>query len=143
MKGIEVANAFINLSEPEKGDLISNLKVQKLLFYAQGFHLAMFGKPFFEEEILAWLYGPVVPEIYHQFKAHGPGPIPLDSEYTFDIFSKEQIELLGEIQTLYGQFSAIKLMDMTHKETPWLSVELRAVISKDSMRRHFSQFLDG
>jgi len=143
MNAIDVANGFINLTEPEKGDLISNLKVQKLLYYAQGFHLAMFGKPFFEEEIQAWQYGPVVPEVYHQFKEYGSGPIPLNTEFTFDKFNEEQKDLLSEINTVYGQFSAIKLMDMTHNETPWSNVELNAVISKDSMSTYFAQFLNG
>lgn len=143
MNSIDVANGFINLTEPEKGDLISNLKVQKLLYYAQGFHLAMYNKPFFEEEIHAWLYGPVVPETYHLFKEYGSGPISLNPEFNFDQFSEEQIELFSEIHTVYGQFSAIKLMDMTHNESPWLSVPLKAVISKDSMASYFKQFLNG
>lgn len=143
MNAIDVANGFINLTEPEKGDLISNLKVQKLLYYAQGFHLAMYGTDFFEEDIHAWQYGPVVPEVYQQFKEFGSGPIPLNGEFSFEKFSSEQKELLSEINTVYGQFSALKLMDMTHNETPWSSAPLNSVISKESMSAYFANFLNG
>ncbi|WP_113651985.1 Panacea domain-containing protein [Pedobacter namyangjuensis] len=143
MNAIDVANGFINLTEPEKGDLISNLKVQKLLYYAQGFHIAMYGKVFFEEDIQAWQYGPVVPEVYHEFKACGSGPIPLKEDFSFENFSEEQLELLSEINTVYGQFSALKLMDMTHNEAPWSSVPLNSVIPKESMGAYFSNFLNG
>lgn len=67
ISAINVANAFISFTEPEKGDLISNLKVQKMLYYVQGYHLALYDDRFFNEEIMAWQYGPVVPDVYHYF----------------------------------------------------------------------------
>jgi uncharacterized phage-associated protein len=51
---------FLKLSQPDIGDVISNLKLQKLLYYAQGFYLAIYGKALFEEDIVAWEHGPVV-----------------------------------------------------------------------------------
>ena len=52
------------------GELMSNLKLQKMLYYEQGFHLAKFNTPLFDEEIEAWMYGPVVPAVYNHFHPH-------------------------------------------------------------------------
>lgn len=56
---IDVANFFLSAMDDDAGDLISNLKIQKLVYYAQGVHLAMFDTTLFDEEILAWEHGPV------------------------------------------------------------------------------------
>lgn len=77
MRAIDVARYFLALADEEAGDLVSNLKLQKLLYYAQGFHLAMTGRPLFDEPIQAWMHGPVVPAVYHAFKVYGSGPIPV------------------------------------------------------------------
>ena len=55
----------------ENGDFMSNMKLQKMLYYQQGFHLAYYGTPLFDEEIEAWMYGPVVPCVYEHFKNYG------------------------------------------------------------------------
>ena len=59
----DVANYFLSI--PEYEDL-TNLKLQKLVYYAQGIHLAIYGKPLFNEAIKAWEHGPVVPELYRK-----------------------------------------------------------------------------
>ena len=55
----DIARYILTLSTPEVGDIISNLKLQKLLYYVQGFHLAIENEPLFMEDIQAWQYGPV------------------------------------------------------------------------------------
>ena len=74
----EVARYFLSLTDEDAGELISNLKLQKLLYYAQGFHLAIFGGPLFPESIEAWQHGPVVPEVYRYF--HGQGSAHIEPE---------------------------------------------------------------
>ena len=59
----DVANFFIGRFQ-EAQDPVTNLKLQKLLYYAQGWYLAFFDEPLFDERIEAWLHGPVVPPIY-------------------------------------------------------------------------------
>ncbi|MCI8513016.1 MAG: DUF4065 domain-containing protein [Lachnospiraceae bacterium] len=54
---------------------IANLKLQKLLYYAQGCFLAVAGAPLFLEDILAWQHGPVVEPVYYQYKGYGSGGI--------------------------------------------------------------------
>ncbi len=64
----DVAEYFLSLADEEAGDFLSNLKLQKLVYYAQGFHLALFNRPLFMAAIHAWQHGPVVPELYHAYK---------------------------------------------------------------------------
>lgn len=137
-----VANYFLSRVDEEAGDLISNLKLQKLLYYAQGFHLAIFDTPLFTNDIQAWKHGPVVESLYHTYKDHGSGGIPPLKEMDTDIFSDEVIELLDEIHNMYGQYGAWKLRNMTHEEPPWKStykdgVGSGRVIPLEAMQNYF------
>lgn len=133
-----VADYFLAQVNEESGDLISNLKLQKLMYYGQGFHLALYNKPLFPEPIEAWMYGPVVPVLYHELKKYGAGALPLPKIGDFSIYTPEVRELLDEIYDVYGQYSAWKLAQMTHDEQPWKSAnESKGVISLDSMKSFF------
>jgi len=135
----EVAEYFLSLCDAD--DSITNLKLQKLLYYAQGFNLVLNDEPLFSEKIKAWQYGPVVEEVYHRFKSFGPNGI--DTELTVDIdkFTPEQREVLNEVYSVYGQFSAWKLRDMTHSEYPWQSTPQNEEITLDKLSSHFSTLL--
>ena len=132
----EIAKYLISLVDREEGDSISNLKLQKLLYYAQGFHLAIFDKPLFHEALKKWAHGPVVPQVWHVYKEHGSGPIPVEVIDRND-YSPQIQELLNEVFQVYGQFSAAKLRNMTHNEPPWLQTEDNEVISHDLMKQFF------
>ena len=69
-KALDIARKILSRVDVEHGDTISNLKLQKLLYYVQGFHLASFGRALFEEDMIAWTYGPVVPEVYDAYKKY-------------------------------------------------------------------------
>lgn len=138
----QVAEFFLQLSEPEVGDILSNLKIQKLVYYAQGFHLAMYDTPLFDEQIVAWEHGPVVEALYHEFKVYGSNPIPQPEDFDVNQFSTEQIELLKEIYEVYGQFSAWKLRNMTHSEQPWLATERNQVIDNALLAEYFKTQLN-
>lgn len=126
----DVANYFLTKGE-EAGDPISNLKLQKLAYYAQGFSLALLQKPLFEEKIEAWMHGPVVPDLYHAFKEHGTNSLPVPADIDFSRYSADELELLGEVFNVYGQFSAWKLRNMSHEEAPWQSVYVEGEASKE------------
>ena len=116
----DVANYFLSLSNDEdSGDLISNLKLQKLVYYAQGIHLAVYGEPLFDDPIEAWTHGPVVPSLYFEYREFGSGPIQASEDAGFESLTPDQQELLDEVWSVYGQFSAWKLRNMTHAEAPW------------------------
>ena len=140
----DVARYFIALSNDSEDEGISNLKLQKLLYYAQGYHLAIYDKPLFNEDIEAWLHGPVCPEVYRKYKSNKENPIFAPSEDDFSqIFTVEQMGLLDEVYYVFGQFAAWKLRDMTHEEIPWKNHEADAgIILHDEMRQYFKTRLN-
>ncbi|MEO0985244.1 MAG: type II toxin-antitoxin system antitoxin SocA domain-containing protein [Cyanobacteria bacterium J06639_14] len=133
----DVAKYFLSLVDEDAGDLISNLKLQKLVYYAQGFHLAIHDEPLFPESIEAWTHGPVVPELYHAYKEYGSGVIPHPEDIDFDIYTQTQQELLDDVYAVYGQFSAWKLRNMTHEEEPWKTFNPNGTITHQSLKEFF------
>lgn len=155
MKAIEVARYFITLNDKEcqdeKSDL-SKLKIQKLLYYAQGYYLALYNKPLFDEKILAWQHGPVVKEVYNGLK---PLPKPNANFIPTDKYKmgndeikklgKKEKELIEDVFQLMGQYSAWRLRDKTHQEDPWRdnykegkkSIE----IPQSDMKKYFRQYV--
>jgi uncharacterized phage-associated protein len=137
----DVAGYFLAQQDEESEDSISNLKLQKLCYYAQGFNLAMHGEPLFPQEIRAWKHGPVVPELYHKYKGLGlclAAPEGID----FSKFDADARELMDEVYTVYGQFSAWKLRNMTHAEPPWQKTEQDEVIPHNVMADYFKTLLE-
>ena len=125
LSAIEVANEIIRVSR-EKGKSISNMKLQKLLYLAQGIHLALKSDtPLFSDPVEAWKYGPVIPSVYHKFKIYFSGDIPADHPFTGGTvpLDAEQKKLIGRVVELYGDLSAISLSNFTHlPESPWSAV---------------------
>ena len=117
---------------------ISNLKLQKLLYYAKGFHQAIFDDALFPEKLWAWTHGPVVPDMYHEYKKYGSGLITKHEYSPIEKFNENQLELLNEVWSVFGQFSAWKLRDMSHNEKPWLDHEEDAsMIDDDELASYF------
>jgi len=142
---IQIARGIVCLADISIGDLISNLKLQKLLYYVQGFHLAMYDKPLFKEDIEAWMYGPVVPEAYHYFKKYGDGHIELndeDDDKLFVEFLDDEEKLIIDVWKVYGQYSAYRLMRFTHEEPPYLTTKRNCIISHDKLKKFFKTQLD-
>ena len=133
----EIANYFLALVDEDAGDSLSNLKLQKLLYYAQGVYLAIFDTPLFSEAIEAWEHGPVVPCLYHFFKQHGADPIRLAKGINLDSYSLEVKEVLDEVYSVYGQFSASKLRNLTHEEAPWKKTPQGEIIPISVMKDYF------
>ncbi len=139
----QVAEYILSLSDPEEGDIISHLKLQKLLYYAQGVHLAIYDNPLFSEKIYAWKLGPVIKEIYHEYKDYGSECIRPPEDIDFSVYSDDVKELLGEVYTVYGQFSAWRLSQMTHDEPPWKSTSCDSIISHEKLKEYFkTQLVD-
>lgn len=116
-----IAEWFLAWAEDEEEAVVSNLKLQKLLYYAQGHFLARTGKPLFNEDIQAWGHGPVVAPIYHEYKQHGRDGIPSDPDFAFDEVDSETTRFLMSIWETFGAKTAWKLREMTHTEKPWVS----------------------
>lgn len=141
---LHIANKIIASTDIEHGELISNLKLQKLLYYVQGYFIAVFGEKLFNNEIEAWQYGPVVREMYNHFKMNGSSSISLEEDSTIATLNKEQEALFNEILKEYSQYSAIKLMHMTHEELPWVETfnkNPQGVISFNLMKKYFKTLI--
>ena len=132
----DVAYYMLALDSHKDGEGLTNLKLQKLCYYSQGFYLAIYDQPIFDEDIQAWAHGPVIPEIYHRFKVFGSSVINPDP-YTINL-SADKFSLIEEVYEVFGQYSAWKLRNMTHEEPTWKSHEMYAgVIPKPEMQEYF------
>jgi uncharacterized phage-associated protein len=155
-----VANYFIEKAARE-GVPLTPMKLQKLVYFAQGWHLALRDRPLIDEQIEAWQYGPVVRSLYRAFRECGDRPIreqamdygsqpeptvptveeqPADAEYTR--------KFLDRIWQIYGGYTAIQLSNMTHEPgTPWDAVRkeyegaipLGTDIPRETIRRYFQE----
>jgi uncharacterized phage-associated protein len=114
----------------ERGEILTNLKLQKLLYYAQAWYLALNDRPLFDEDFQAWIHGPVLPSQYHRFKEFQWRPITIDVDVSrlprLDARLKEHLD---EIMDVFCIESAVALELMTHQEMPW--IEARGGISRD------------
>lgn len=118
----ETKTELIALYIIHKGYEITNLSLQKLLYYVKGFSYLMLGKDIIEEECEAWAYGPVISYIYDKYKKLGNGMIP-DYDDAIDyssLLTHEEIKVLDHTVDCLGIFNGTVLMKMTHKERPWL-----------------------
>jgi uncharacterized phage-associated protein len=142
----EIADFFLCFSH-KHGDCLTNLKLQKLLYYAQAWYLTLYNKNLFEEDIQAWVHGPVVYSVYNRFKDYRWNDIteqPMPPKLSIG----EQKHLL-EIINVFGKFSAWELEQMTHNETPWKNARgglpvdepCSNVINSDDMKSYYSQFI--
>lgn len=126
-----VANAFLELANRE-GKPLSPMKLQKLVYFAHGWHLAITKRPLIRESIQAWKFGPVVEDLYHEFKEFGNEPITRQAsvlrilennrleEWHPQIDDENANEIIAKVWEVYGAYSAIQLSNMTHADdTPW------------------------
>lgn len=128
----------------DDGSDVSNLKLQKLLYYCQAYSLALTGEPMFAEEIEAWSYGPVVPSVYRRYKQYGRCDIPLADIVPFSIKDEKAAGIVRLVKRQKGAYSAIAIMDMAHRELPWkeaYDIHLNAPISNKTMRDYFADRL--
>ena len=136
----DIAEWFLNKNRIqmnfEDSEYITNLKLQKLLYYAQGYFLAKKDTSLFEEDILAWEHGPVVRKIYDKYKNNGSNGIKYDNDFKAEIDSETE-RILEDVYNDYGQYTAWKLRNMTHEEEPWKNTLRNEVISKDKIKDYF------
>lgn len=146
MKAIDVA--CILLFEGDKiGRQLTNLDIQKLVYFAHGWHLALSDSPLIDEEVQAWKHGPVIPSLYNQFKTYGFDPIPSSKvkRMCSDITTLDQTEVsfVQAVFSVYKRYSTFELVRLTHAgETPWDRVikeygNARNVVIPDEYMREF------
>lgn len=142
-RSVDVAEYFL-LLEGNEGE-ITNMKLQKLVYYAQGFSLALTGVPLFQEPIEAWMHGPVVPDLYNRFSGFGANPIQPSNSFNPSVLTRDQRALIEEVFEVYGQYSAWKLRQLTHEEDPWIDNYVEGRYSREipqkEMLKYFSENL--
>jgi uncharacterized phage-associated protein len=121
-----VANYFLDLAANE-GRSLDPMGIEKLVYFAHGWHLAIFESPLVPQPVEAWQYGPVFRDLYQSFKefgtswikrpamANGVAPRIENSEDT-----KETRALLNRVWNIYKNYSSIQLSNLTHlPDSPW------------------------
>jgi len=137
----KIADTIIALSRNRNLDT-TNLKLQKLLYYAQAWNLVFKDRPLFLESIEAWIHGPVVPSVFRRFRAYRWLPITCSVNPCHDVLVSEHIE---SVLSAYGKFDASQLERLTHHESPWLDARRglepdapsHKVISHGAMREYY------
>jgi uncharacterized phage-associated protein len=138
-----IASWFTAWAEAEDAE-VTNLKLQKLLYYAQGHHLANYGTPLFDDAVQAWSHGPVVHNVYRRLKHFGSDHVVLtdDDDFTWDQVDEETSDFLIQVWNAYGHLAAWKLRNMSHAAGPWrrhfTQDERFIVIPQDEIREHFT-----
>lgn len=138
---------------------ISNLKLQKILYFIQAFFLISKenGSPCFKEKIEAWDFGPVVPEVYREYKQYGSSDIPTMTSYIeFDeeniwnsrrklygdhVIAEEDAKRINAVVDQFSRYSATDLVTLTHNQAPWENAYVphrNNEITKEAIKEYFS-----
>jgi len=139
---VAVANEFLNLAQ-SAGKSLTQMQLQKLVFFAHGWYLALTDRPLIDEQVEAWRFGPVIRSLYAKFREYGSSPVshlysPMVYEETDDGLalneeSPPRVEgseeaafarrVIARVWDVYGGFTAYQLSNMTHLPgTPWHEV---------------------
>ncbi|MEM7584591.1 MAG: type II toxin-antitoxin system antitoxin SocA domain-containing protein [Acidobacteriota bacterium] len=123
-----IANYFVQRGLQDRSP-VDPMKLQKLIYFAHGWNLAIYNEPLIDEMIEAWPYGPVTRSIYHAVKSHGSGPIEFpifdqsaDGPSLSSVSDDDTKELLERVWRVYGEIASVELSKMSHDpEGPWHS----------------------
>lgn len=115
------------------------LKLQKLLYYAQGICLALRRRPLFPERIKAWEHGPVIPQVWKDYE--GQGNLPRPDDFNLLAVDPEVAAILDRVYAEYGQYAAWALRNMTHQERPWVETPRNEEIDRQLMAEFFGERL--
>lgn len=142
---LDIAKYILCIAQ-NNGDTITNLKLQKLLYYAQAWFLVNNdNKKLFEDSILAWQYGPVVQAVYDEYRSFGRLPIEIkDCDGKFENLTENVKNYLNEFCETFFRYSATELVTMTHQEKPWIEAISKgygAEIDTDSMYKFYTNML--
>jgi len=137
----QIANWFVQKFKDE-GQLLTIMKLLKLVYLAHGWHLGATGKSLIKNRIEAWQYGPVIPDVYYAFRNQG---IVLGGECKFfdaDIDNEYAKIILNFVCDNYGAMSAEELSELTHEQgSPWdISISARGrftPITNDSIFHYY------
>lgn len=145
----DVANFFLTIVDRDSGSTITPLKLQKILYYAQGYHLAMFDDELFPNEFQAWAHGPANVDIYNEYKSYGYSAID-KPKGGIPLLDDGLVDFLYSIWETFGIFDGKYLEKLTHSEDPWIEARgdckdgesCTNIISKETMKLFFKKRID-
>ncbi len=130
----------------------SHLKIQKLLYYIQWYHLAYFWEPIINDDFQAWVHGPVSKIFYDQVKGmsllYWELKVKKDRDFSKDLkktLTDDQVSLVDQVLEMLWKYSWIELEGFTHWEKPWIDArdwfdpgeKCAKIISKESIKTFF------
>ncbi|MFF0864134.1 Panacea domain-containing protein [Nonomuraea sp. NPDC003560] len=123
---------------------LGRVQVHKLLYFAQGHHLATFGRPLFSDTICAWDMGPVVPTLWHEEKTGEAWYQGVGEETYAPPLSEAELNTVGYVLSRYGRLSGKDLENLSHSQDPWLDANERRMpggsvrIEVEAIREYFA-----
>ena len=117
----QVAKVLVELAAQDRDvdqEPMTNMRLQKLLYYVQGWSIARRGKPAFDDRLEAWEHGPVVPTVYRLLRDNGKNPISAE-QLNAEPVDDELKKFIASVWSDYRSDSAIRLRYKTHAEDPW------------------------
>ncbi len=133
-----IIRKFVELEEG-----LTNLKLQKLLYYAQGIGAGRYNCRLILENFEAWEHGPVVPFVYHNYKTSGSGSLSINPGADLTVITKNPmaLKILEETINSYGKYTAWVLRNKTHCESPWLETKQNCEIEFQKIQTFFESSL--
>lgn len=153
----DIANFLLDIAD-QQGVGLTQVSLQKTVFYSHGWHLVLKGGPLISNEFEGWRYGPVVRVLRDSFREFGRreitgrarfyDPISDDSYFREYQIGDADKQFLQQMLSFYSKFDPFTLVEMTHREgSPWDQViassdaNLGRIIGDDLIRRHFEKLL--
>jgi uncharacterized phage-associated protein len=142
-----VANRFLELAEAD-GRNLTPMQVIKLVYIVHGWALGLYNRPLIEEDVEAWQYGPVIPNLYNavrKFRGGGvQGPLPLEGGARAEDLDNIENDLVSQVYDLYGHMNGVALSRITHApNTPWAQIytpgRFGTVIPRDVIADHYAR----
>lgn len=141
-----IANAFIKIAQ-EQERWLTNMQLQKLVFIANGYHLAIYDEPLYYHNSHAWQWGPVIPKLYKSLQKYGSSIVD-DYLEAGDIVPEDSKEakIIKAVFDNYGQYTGGQLSVLTHQEsTPWSKAweeKQFSIIDPDVIKMHYQGLIE-
>lgn len=131
-----------DLQQNPNAEELTQMKAMKLLYYIQAASLVVLDKKMFDDDIVAWKYGPVVEKVHRKYNGQR-GIVGKITQQDIDDYNELQsnqrvADILNSIYEFYGRSSAYDLMKQTHREKPWQETSQNDVISDKKIKEYFT-----
>lgn len=129
-KSITIANKFLDLATADSNTL-SPMQLLKLVYIAHGWHLGLYQTPLICDEVQAWQYGPVIPQLYNKIRGYRGKPVTQNiADSAPESLTERELQLVEQVYKIYGRKTGMALSRITHApNTPWSQTYTPGVFS--------------